>query len=579
MDRRLATPDSGSNYNFQDKLQRPSVPRSLFDLSHLHTTTLPDIGSLIPIALFETVPGDSFELSVNALLRVLPQVVPMYARQRLTVHAFYCRCGDLWNEFNTFMTRGYTGNEILRIPTLNAYNVAATSLPAAGEPLGYEHLLSYMIPALGNFSLTMSSLSGLGINALPFMMYSRIWRDYYCNKNYYINDRVLLPNVDDHYRLASDGSVISAGFTGDLPNTYDLASLRYRDFADDYFTSAFPSPQRGTAPTLSLGNISITNLFDVDMASEMSILWNTLSSSGVAALCSSPSSPNSTFTQSSLTATVAEQRNRDFITKLNNHVNPQATASSTITLNQIRELASAQAILEKMAKTDGSYGDFGLTFFGVVSKNAVDYRPIYIGGTYQPIVFSEVLQTTDSTTVPLGSYAGHGISVTQDGYIGRVDCDDFGYIMLLSSVVPDTYYSQGLDRLWSRSLQSDMYLPERSRLGMREILNKELYLTGNFAQDNDLFAYQNPYDEYRYVPNRISGKIADSANESFFPYTQSRYFTTLPSYSQSFATMKGNVRNDFLAAPTEVPYTAQFSIGCRAVRPIPYHPIPSTLGV
>nr|QPB07434.1 MAG: major capsid protein [Microvirus sp.] len=572
MDRRLVSPDSGSNYNFQDKLQRPSVPRSLFDLSHLHTTTLPDIGSLIPIALFETVPGDSFELSVNALLRVLPQVVPMYARQRLTTHAFYCRMGDLWNEFNTFMTRGYTGDEILSIPTLNSFNVGNSSIPAPGTRLGYESLLSYMIPALGSFNLTMDTLIRLGINALPFMMYSRIWRDYYCNKNFYINDRVLLPNVDDHYRLATDGSLISAGTTDFMPNTYDLVSIRYRDFADDYFTSAFPSPQRGTAPTLDFTG-SLTTLFGTGSSSHPLFRVSSVSDSGAFI----DSSNGLIGTTAGLPN--AAMLNGQFLTRLNNSLSPSVDFRSSITLNQIRELASAQSILEKMAKTDGSYGDFGLTFFGVVSKNAMDYRPIYIGGTYQPIVFSEVLQTTDSASVPLGAYAGHGISVTQDDYIGRVDCDDYGYIMILCSVVPDTYYSQGLDRLWTRSLQSDMYLPERSRLGMREILNKELYLVGNAEQDNDLFAYQNPYDEYRYMPSRISGKIADAANESFFPYTQSRYFTALPTFSQSFATMQNNVRNDFLVAPTEVPYTAQFSIGCRAVRPIPYHPIPSNLGV
>ena len=49
---------------------------------------------------------------------------------------------------------------------------------------------------------------------------------------------------------------------------------------------------------------------------------------------------------------------------------------STITLNSLRELSAQQSILEKMARTDGSYAQFGQTFFGRSSKNALDYKPI-----------------------------------------------------------------------------------------------------------------------------------------------------------------------------------------------------------
>ena len=101
--RTLDSVDSGSNYSFGDKLKVSSNSRSVFDLSHLNTLTLDNAGRIIPVACFETVPTDSFDLSVNALLRVLPQVVPMYSRQRLYFHAFYCRCSDLWSGWNAYI--------------------------------------------------------------------------------------------------------------------------------------------------------------------------------------------------------------------------------------------------------------------------------------------------------------------------------------------------------------------------------------------------------------------------------------------------------------------------------------------
>ena len=78
-----------------------------------------------------------------------------------------------------------------------------------------------------------------------------------------------------------------------------------------------------------------------------------------------------------------------------------------IKMADIRKLAIEQTELEKMARTDGSYAEFGLTFFGIVSKNAVDHKPVYIGGSYKEITYTEVVQTSESGNTPLGSYVGH----------------------------------------------------------------------------------------------------------------------------------------------------------------------------
>ena len=83
MDKSLDSIDSGSNYSFGDKMLKPQMSRSLFDLSHLNSLTIDNAGSLIPIACKEVNPNEDHEISVKSLLRVLPQVVPLYSRQRL----------------------------------------------------------------------------------------------------------------------------------------------------------------------------------------------------------------------------------------------------------------------------------------------------------------------------------------------------------------------------------------------------------------------------------------------------------------------------------------------------------------
>ena len=134
--------DSGSNYSFQNKMMSPSNPRSVFDLSNLNTLTIPNCGALVPIGLMEVLPGDSMELSVKSLLRVMPQVVPLYSRQRLYIHAFYSRMGDLWSDFDTFVKKGYTGDVALSIPSLSASNLDSTI--ALTDTVTPDSLADYM---------------------------------------------------------------------------------------------------------------------------------------------------------------------------------------------------------------------------------------------------------------------------------------------------------------------------------------------------------------------------------------------------------------------------------------------------
>lgn len=614
--------DTGSNYRFSEKTLKARPPRSAFDLSHLSTMTIKNAGVVFPIALWETLPTDDFEISVRSLLRVLPQSVPMYSRQRLYIYAFYSRLADLWSGFDPFIRKGYTGDYVGVVPKLTTSNSVQGAV--VSNSLG-----DYLQLPLG-----FSDFSGV-VSCLPAMMYMRIWRDYFVNKNYYVNDRVIFPHDDSRFRVNDSGELESAKDENKtlkfdlISNTFGVPSysgttftfgLFAHDYAQDYFTSALPWPQRGTASKLELsGTPTIESIFtgtsnklvrDYNPYSLFTTLsspinfnvpwhaygeasgdnpiglgllqWDTsnFSYSSMNPLSSANlDSANDTF------KTWLERTAKGYIEASNSQGSVQSTVTDlgiSVTLNDIRKLAVEQLELERMARTDGSFAEFGLTFFGEISRDATDFRPTYIGGTYTGISFSEVLQTSQTTesTSPsgasaLGQYAGHGIAADNQGYIGRCHCDDYGYIMILGCLMPDTYYFQGVPKFWTRDLQSEFFIPGREKLGMQEIRNQEIYYqNGNATVNQDLFGYQDRYDEYRYIPNAIHGQIADSSKKSFYPYTQARKFSTKPNLGKEFANAS-DVRKDYLVANTEDAYTAQFSIDCRAVRPLPYRSIPA----
>lgn len=599
--------DSGSNYRFGDKMIKSNTPRSLFDLSHLNTLTIPNCGMMVPISTFETLPGDDFDINVDCLLRVMPQVVPLYSRQRLYVYGFYSRYSDLWQNWQVFMDKGYTGTVDKSIPSLSSsYNFSYTE----NEVVAPDTMFDYLGLPIG---ASMAALNSAKISAMKSMMFLRIYRDYFMNKNHWINDRVMLPDDDSRFRLNDNGELLSAK---DLSKTFKFCSTAtngdvydivtdgtnytfsgcMHDYPDDYFVSALPFPQRGnpTSMPYSIDNEKLAQSLKANFDSlfreeeegttATDFTVNKLYRSGNGKL----------YLGTGLGVTSPTTIDVGYTTELRNRLNAISFHSTNqqlgliISLNDIRKLAIEQQELEQLARTDGSYYQFGLSFFGEPSKAAYDYRPTYIGGTYKNIAFTEVLQTaTTQTTVgedtvdnPTGAYFGHGITGISNGRIGHIHCDDYGMIMLIACIMPDVYYSQGLDRIDTDQKQLEKWLPERVLLGMQPILNKEIYYAGNNqnteGKDNYLWAYQNPYDWLRYLPNKIHGKIADPNNKSFYPFTQARHFTQLPNWGRAFSSTADS-RKDYLVAPSEDAYSAQFSMNIRAVRPLPYKAIPAKL--
>lgn len=631
---KLESFDSGSNYRFGDKMMFTNQPRSKFDLTHRNTLTIPNAGMVLPIDWFETNPNEDFDISVDCLLRVLPQVVPLYSRQRLYVYGFYQRYSDMWARWQVHARKGYSGNVVVNRPQLTEDNLVFTE----NQKVSADSLADYMDLPIG---ASCASLSEAGLQALPVFMYFRIWRDYFMNKDHFIEDRILLPDDDSRFRLNDDGELLSAKDVGKTVKfdlfgswndiSYDgdgnlIVSGFYHDYPSDRFNSAKPFLQRGNTPTVDL-NIASVNLTTslTDVGVQFNGLFNDTDNTknypsfvvgvnpdiGFGLLRSRVADYNnnqqlnikSWVDSDQLVGTIVNQNDNNFAlvqgalnVNLNDLVNsklsvtqPTATTTmdgslaTTLTTEALRKLLIEQGELEKMAMTDGSYGQFGLTFFGERSKAAYDFKPLYIGGTYKNIAFTEVLQTSvgnSDVNTPLGSYAGHGITGITQGRIGRVHSDDYGIIMLLACIMPDVYYHQGIDKKWTKSTQAELYLPERARLGLQPILNKELVYQGDNSseegKDNYLWAYNNAYDEFRYSPNKIHGKIADSDNESFFPYTQARHFTSLPNWGREFSEAK-DVSKRYLASSVEDAYSADFYINVRAVRPIPYKPVPAEI--
>ena len=136
------------------------------------------------------------------------------------------------------------------------------------------------------------------------------------------------------------------------------------------------------------------------------------------------------------------------------------------------------------------YTEFLGAHFGVHPRDERLQRPEYLGGSKNPVIISEVLQTSSTDTEsPQGNLAGHGISVGQT-FCASYFAEEFGLIMGIMSVMPKPAYQQGLDRQWLRQTRYDFYFPEFANLSEQAIERVELYASAVEAENKTIFGYQ-----------------------------------------------------------------------------------------
>lgn len=640
--------DSGSNYSFYNGSPKAkNLPRSVFDLSHINTISA-KLGLRYPVWTQHTLPNEDYRIDVEAVARVVnPPVVPLMSKQRILFHTYWLSYYQLWKQAQLFFDKGrnkkqYKESSTLKIPTIKLRSFQRGTL---ADFLGFNCASTFKLE--DKKTMTVSALKFMAYIRIwrDCYMNQRIYSAWLLKmassnnplapelpKVYKVLYDFLFPVDDADFRIGSEQwKALIANETA----VSMLFGLKFANFADDYFTRSQLSPMyvdddevpsidfQGGDLTLKVRDTAFSKLypsgynvgfnesaggnegFGINSGTVSYSDGRFYKMSGVGSnLSVSPATPsnlpnNVTFpqfnvfgenssgnsisltTKSGMTGMQFDSQSA-FAQSFNNTFSISSIASS-LTIDAIRKCESATLILEKMAKTDGSYAQYAKAFFGERPKSAYDFRPTYVGGSYQSVLYSQVLNTTSDNQ---GKVTGIGVS-SGGGNIGRFHSDDYGLFITIMTIVPDTYYCQGLNREDTYEVAEDFYLPERSQLGMQGVLEKEIYnQTDDKEEDNNkLFGYQNIYDELRYRANEVHGDVADvdsagdSVGASFSPYVQTRFFKSAPTLTPSFLTMADNINNSWLSAKDEPPFIVQIANKVQAVRPVPYRAKPATFGM
>lgn len=523
--------------------QRALAPRrSAFNLSYSKQFTC-DMGQLIPVMCDEVVPGDSFKIGAEVVVRMMPMVAPILHEVNVFVHYFFVPYRLVDNSWENFITGGADGADTYTLPrwtptggSVTNDNGVAVNDNAVGSLWDYFGFPTAIVPT--------------GVLPLAYVRraYNRVFNEYY-------RDETLITAISE-----------------------DSTIVKNRAWEKDFFTSALPWQQRGTAPALPIsGTSSAVWAANFNAAfSSAPLGWPSVSGANQNTLYSNSSTnvPYNASTKAALEAGTAS--GNAVVTKTNLDANTvNLGTATTFNVADLRLAFQIQKWMERNARGGARYTEFLKNHFGVAPRDDRLNRAEYIGGTKMPIMVSEVLQTGESGTTPQGNMAGHGLAAGSD-FCGSYKVVEFGVIIGVMSVMPKPAYFQGVNRQWLRASRYDFFSPEWAHLSEQAVVRGEIYADGVSGNNLTVFGYQGRFNELRSKQNMVCGLMRPGVSGSLgTTWNMVRNFGSAPALNETF--IRCVPRKDYLAAPSQPACIVHFANRIKAVRPLPIEADPGLI--
>ena len=514
--------------------QRMSAPRmSAFDLSREQKLSC-KLGELVPTYLEEVLPGDQFRVKTESLVRFAPMLAPIMHRVDVFMHYFFVPNRIIWNDWEEFISGDREGTGVDPVfPTVNANGSSFTT------NAGIRKLSDYLGLPVDNIGNNLTP--AFPVSSLPFKAYQQIYNDYYRDAN-------LEDEVD------------TSSFT-------NYCNLQYRKWEKDYFTSALPYVQRGASVGVPIEPEYLAQ----------SKVYNSVTNTQSNINSPLRTSPTGNIDDGRLVFT---ESGIDKVARIEN-----LASSLDFQINELRKASALQRWFEKQMLGGYRYVETIYSHFGVKSQDHRLQRAEYLGGGKQPVIISEVLNTStaidynpdtvDNTYMPQGTMTGHAVSAGETISF-QTQIQEHGYIMGIMSIMPKPAYSQGVHRHWLRNDKFDYYWPELANLGEQEVKDVELMVTADAVTNDTTFGYQQRYAEYKYGQSTVHGDFRDTLHY----WHMSRKFLGNPSLNTDFVECtpdSDNINDVFAVQDGTDTCWVQLYHDVKARRPMPYFANPSLI--
>lgn len=499
------------------------IRRSRFKRDFSLLTTINE-GDLVPIYVDEVLPGDTFKIDVNGLVRMATPLYPVMDNCNMDVFFFFVPCRLLWDHFVNMMGQNdksfWAEDTEYTTPKVEDHG---------GKGWKQGTLADYMgIPI---------NVPGLKVNRMPFLAYAKIWNEWFRDENL---QQPVEEDKTDKTLWYEETEIGQLG--GPMRGANLLKVCKHKD----YFTSSLPQPQKGQAVPLPLTGNAPLRAYTTAEQTQIKTgtgFFNNEYNTGIV------NHTNISFTNQGTKISLNKNNNgntvlayggqyletmsQDDANFLDAWVGTDLSAATATTINELRNAIAVQHILERDARTGTRYKEILKGAWGVTSPDARLDRSEYIGGYRMPININQVIQTSSSnTTSPQGNTAAYSMT-TMSRHMCTYSATEHGYVLGLCCVRVDHSYQQGLSRMWTRSTRFSYYDPMLANLGEQPVLNQEIYAQGN-EKDTEVFGYQEAWADYRYRTNMVTSEMRSTYAQSLDAWHYADHYTSLPTLSSDW---------------------------------------------
>lgn len=550
-----------------------------------------NMGLNYPCNVIECFPADSFRLEMKALLRFLPQVAPTMSNVVATVDTYTVPlrqlCEKIGLNWDDYLTGGEDGTQMLDTPmiTIPESGYEPGSLADwLNYPTNYANVdFDSSKPESETNPKKIIVAAGRKYSAFPVIAYMHI-----INENY--RDPNFIKKLDlTKYQEFLDGTYQFETPSGD-PIEYDLCvnGIFPKAWSRDYFGRALPNTQRGPSVTLPIGGeaplqpsivavktgggtyVKVNQDLYVFISGPVSI-----ESAGVYLDSDATHGP---IYVGVLPAGSTYQNNQAFgingsaevyrfsvsgsVVKLQYNpglgaawkdfeeqsVVPTSTTANTLpasyvdlsdTNANLSQAAAASVIAFRLAARMQRFGEilqtagaraveYTLAMFGVRIPDERVQRPIFHGSFRMPVVFSEVLQTSNTTeTSPQGNLAGHGITGGVNSPI-HIKVIEHSFVISILNVMPRSQYREFVPAYMFRKNRLDIPVPMMQGIGDQPVKREQIF--PNSKNPDEAFGFIPQYSDLWYIPSALHGHMKDT----FLHWNMARAYKTEPVLSAAW---------------------------------------------
>lgn len=495
-----------------------------FDKSHQNLLTT-KCGTITPIMIDELIPGSKVNLKLALSASLPPLASETFMRCSVKVEAFFVPFRLLAGSFESWFTDTekkfapyVSGSNTITptarkgfLPCIGGFSQANDSAFLA-KLIGPGTLSDYLGYRSNNPGLVVAS--GSAISAMPFLAYQRVYHDWY--RNSLVQSDVFLPPA--HSAPAASAPGASPAMAGCAPylffqgayngNTYGpyyifnsedsllladgkyLYELRQRNFGLDYFTTATPTEQQGTAETVSFS------------------VANNSGSFSIAAL---------------------------------------RAANSMQQFKERNNLAGNLFVEQCRARYGVSPSD------GVAQRSlylgSADFE-VYSKGIYEN-ANSGTANAQNPTSGVVGARFGSAYAGGNGQLVSEFEAKEPGYLLVNATLVPRVTYSTGVHRRFTNYVGAgslaDLANPILQNVGPQEIASYEL--NGSLGPS---FGFTDRYATFKTMEDELHGLVRDGQSLESFALQRSFSNTSLYQINSSFLEIPTNYMDQVTAAAATI---------------------------